>query len=311
MNIKYRPLKAFLLAVDTGSFTHAADRLGVTQPSLTTLIRDLEEILGVRLFDRNTRSIALTTAGREFLARIERPMADLEEAYRSILDLAAVRRGSVVMGALPSTSLTLIPPALRLLRTAHPTLRIRVVEAHNDDLVAMVRTNQIEFALAAMLGPAADLAFQPLLEDAFAAVFPAGHELADLPRLHWRDVVPHDLILLSRGSSVRELYDEAVLDQPEATAAARYDVTHMTTAAGLVRQGLGITVLPSLALPELNLTGLVARPLADDSARRTIGVLHRRDRTLSAAAKAFVAQIARVAKSAGDAAAASGGHNCE
>lgn len=303
MNIKYRPLKAFLLAVDTGSFTHAADRLGVTQPSFTTLIRDLEEILGVRLFDRNTRSIALTTAGREFLARIERPMADLEEAYRSILDLAAVRRGSVVMGALPSTSLTLIPPALRLLRTAHPTLRIRVVEAHNDDLVAMVRTNQIEFALAAMLGPAADLAFQPLLEDAFAAVFPAGHELADRPRLHWRDVVPHDLILLSRGSSVRELYDEAVLDQPEATAAAsRYDVTHMTTATGLVRQGLGITVLPSLALPELNLTGLVARPLADDSARRTIGVLHRRDRTLSAAAKAFVAQIAMVAERAGKAA---------
>lgn len=307
MNIKYRPLKAFLLAVETGSFTHAADRLGVTQPSFTTLIRDLEEILGVRLFDRTTRSIALTAAGRDFLARIERPVADLEEAYRSILDLAAMRRGTVVMGALPSTSLTLIPPALRLLRIAHPTLRVRVVEAHNDDLVAMVRTNQIEFGLAAMLGPAADLAFQPLLEDTFAAVFPAGHELAAHPRLHWRDVVPHDLILLSRGSSVRALYDDAVQDQPEATAAAsRYDVTHMTTATGLVRQGLGITVLPSLALPELNLTGLVARPLADDSARRTIGVLHRRDRTLSAAANAFAAQLAIVARRVGETAAMSG-----
>lgn len=299
MNIKYRPLKALLLAVETGSFTHAADRLGVTQPSFTALIRDLEDILGVRLFDRTTRSIALTAAGRDFLARIERPVADLEEAYRSILDLAAVRRGSVVMGALPSTSLTLIPPGLRLLRVAHPTLRIRVVEAHNDDLVAMVRTNQIEFALAAMLEPAADLTFQPLLEDAFAAVFPAGHELADRPLLYWRDVAPHDLILLSRGSSVRELYDEAVMDQPEARAASRYDVTHMTTATGLVRQGLGITILPSLALPELNLTGLVTRPLADDSARRTIGVLHRKDRTLSAAAKAFVAQLTSVAAGAG------------
>ena len=178
MSIKYRPLKAFLLAVQTGSFTHAADRLGVTQPSFTALIRDLEDILGVRLFDRNTRGIALTAAGKDFLARIERPVADLEEAYRSILDLAAVRRGSVVVGSLPSTSLTLVPPALRMLRAAHPTLRVRVVEAHNDDLVTMVRTNQIEFAIAAMLAPAADLAFQPLLEDAFAAVFPAGHELA-------------------------------------------------------------------------------------------------------------------------------------
>lgn len=300
MSIKYRPLKAFLLAVQTGSFTHAADRLGVTQPSFTALIRDLEEILGVRLFDRNTRGIALTGAGKDFLSRIERPVADLEEAYRSILDLAAVRRGSVVVGALPSTSLTLIPPALRLLRTAHPTLRVRVVEAHNDDLVTMVRTNQIEFAIAVMLEPAADLAFEPLIEDAFAAVFPAGHELAARPRLHWRDVAPHDLILLSRGSSVRELYDDAMQDQPQtAAAASRYDVTHMTTAIRLVRQGLGITVLPSLALPELDLRGLAACRLSDASARRTIGVLHRRDRSLSAAANAFARQLAAVALDVG------------
>lgn len=301
MNIKYRPLKAFLLAVQTGSFTHAADRLGVTQPSFTSLIRDLEDILGVRLFDRNTRGIALTAAGRDFLARIERPVTDLEEAYRSILDLAAVRRGSVVVGALPSTSLTLIPPALRLLRTAHPTLHVRVVEAHNDDLVTMVRTNQIEFAIAAQLGPAADLAFQPLIEDTFAAVFPAGHELAARPRLRWRDVVPHDLILLSRGSSVRELYDEATHEEAEATAAAsRYDVTHMTTAIRLVRQGLGITVLPALALPELDLSGLVACQLSDVSAKRTIGVLYRRDRSLSAAATAFVTQLTAVARLTAD-----------
>jgi LysR family carnitine catabolism transcriptional activator len=299
MNIKYRPIKAFLLAAQTGSFTHAADRLGVTQPSFTALIRDLEDILGVRLFDRNTRGIALTAAGKDFLARSERPVLDLEEAYRSILDLAAVRRGSVVIGSLPSTSLTLVPPALRLLRSAHPTLRVRVVEAHNDDLVNMVRTNQIEFAIAAQLGPAADLAFEPLLDDTFTAVFPAGHELAARSRLFWRDISRYDLILLSRGSSARELYEEAMMEEAEATAAAsRYDVTHMTTAIRLVRQGLGITVLPALALPELDLAALMACQLHDASARRTIGVLHRRDRSLSAAASAFVGRLAAVAREA-------------
>ena len=297
MNIKYRPVKAFLLAVQTGSFTLAADRLGVTQPSFTALIRDLEDILGVRLFDRNTRGIELTAAGKDFLARTERPVTDLEEAYRSILDLAAVRRGSVVVGSLPSTSLTLVPPALRQLRSAHPTLRVRVVEAHNDDLVAMVRTNQIEFAIAAQLGPAADLAFEPLLEDTFTVVFPAGHEVAAHPRVHWRDIVRYDLILLSRGSSVRELYDQATQEGTEAAAAAsRYDVTHMTTAIRLVRQGLGITVLPALALPELDLHGLMSCGLHDASARRTIGLLHRRDRSLSTAAAAFSSKLVAVAR---------------
>ncbi|MEO9103073.1 MAG: LysR family transcriptional regulator, partial [Rhodoferax sp.] len=170
MNIKYRPIKAFLLAVQCGSFTHAADRLGVTQPSFTGLIQDLEVVLGVRLFDRNTRSIALTDAGKQFLARVERPVVDLEEAYRSILELSTVQRGSIVVGSLPSTSLTLVPVALRLLRDAHPTLRVRVIEAHNEELLAMVRLNQVDFAIAAKLAPAADLVFQPLLKDVFTAV---------------------------------------------------------------------------------------------------------------------------------------------
>jgi DNA-binding transcriptional LysR family regulator len=256
------------------------------------LIQDLEDVLGVRLFERTTRSIALTAAGKEFFVRIQRPLADLEEGYRSILDLAAVRRGSIVMGALPSTSLTLIPPALAALRVTHPTLQVRVVEAHNDELIAMLRTNQIEFALATMLEPAADLTFHSLLDDTFFVVFPTAHELAARSALYWRDLKTHDLILLSQGSSVRAQFDRAVQAEGMASASSsHYDVTHMTTAVGLVRQGLGITVLPRLALPELNLHGLASKPLNETSARRTIGLLHRHDRSLSPAAQIFSARL--------------------
>jgi len=295
MNIKYRPLKAFLLAVEAGSFTHAADRLGVTQPSLTALIQDLEDVLGVRLFERTTRAIALTTAGQDFLARIRRPVADLEEAYRSMQDLAAARRGAIVLGALPSTSLTLVPPTLGALRQLHPALQIRVVEAHNDELISMLRTNQIEFALATVLEAAADLDFEPVLADAFFAVYPPGHPVGDIPSLSWVDLAPLDLILLSQGSSARSQFDRAIRDTG-APAGLRYDVTHMTTATHLVHQGLGITLLPRLALPALPLNGLLSRPLAEDSARRTIGLLHRRDRHLSPAARAFAEQLRPVAR---------------
>ena len=172
MNIKYRPLKAFLLAVDSGSFTHAASQLGVTQPSFTALIQDLEDVLGLRLFERTTRSISLTSAGQDFYARVQRPIADLEEAYRGLADLAAVRRGNVTLGALPSTALALLPVAVGALRQLHPALKVRVVEAHNDELVAMLRTNQIEFAVGALAEPAPDLSFAPLAEDCFCAIYP-------------------------------------------------------------------------------------------------------------------------------------------
>ncbi len=295
LNIKYRPLKAFLLAVQTRSFTHAAARLGVTQPSFTALIADLEAVLEVRLFERSTRQITLTAAGAEFRDRIERPLADLEEAYRSMLDLAAVRRGAVVIGALPSTSLTLVPPALGILRTLHPGLRIRVVEAHNDELIGMLRTNQIEFALATLLGEAPDLRFQPLIADSFFAVYPSRHEVGKLPSLRWSDLVTQDLVLLSQGSSARHQFDRAV-GAESAAAGLRYDVTHMSTAVRLVGQGLGVAVLPRLALPSLGLGALRSRPIEEQSARRSIGVLYRQDRALSPAAQAFVAQLERCAR---------------
>jgi len=294
MNIKYRPLKAFLLAVETSSFTHAAERMCITQPSFTALIRDLEETLGVRLFDRTTRTISLTAAGEDFLGRIQHPLDSLEEAYRNMHELATVKRGSIVLGALPSVAIRLIPPALRRLKERHPALKIRVVEAYNDELIMLLRTNQIELALGAMLNPAADLHFQPLLQDAFVAVHAPDHPASLPDPLRWQDLMRHDVVLTTQGSTPRMLFDS---ERRHATGsiASIYEVTHMTTAIGMVRQGLGIAVLPRLALPELDLRTLRCRELADANAQRTLGMLRRADRSMPPAAEAFMMQMEIVA----------------
>lgn len=294
MNIKYRQLKAFLLAVETRSFTRAADELGVTQPSFTALIRDLEKVLDIRLFDRTTRSLVLTRAGGEFRDRIQRPIADLEEAYRSMADLAAVRRGAIVIGVLPSTALTLVPPTLGKLRLLHPALQVQVIEAHNDELIGMLRINQVEFVLATVLDAAPDLDFKPLLQDGFVAAFPSGHPASEHAALTWSDLVPYDLILLSRGSSARSQFERAVsLDN--GPSGQRVDVTNMTTAVLLAKQGLGVAVLPRLALPALHLEDLSWRPVQDGSAQRTIGLIHRKDREMSPAGSAFFQVLRGVA----------------
>ena len=295
INIKYRPLKAFLLTAENGSFSRAAGDLGVTQPSLTALIHDLEHILGVRLFERSTRSIALTDAGRELLERTQRPIADVEEAYRAVLDLSAARRGTVVVGALPSAAMTLVAPALQRLKETHPGLSARVVEAHNDTLLAMVRSNQIELAVATVLGPTPDLRFAPLVDDCFCAVFPADHPLAQSSRIRWTDLRVQDLIMLAQGSSAREQFERAQQRASRHTAPPpRSDVTNMVTAVGLARRGLGVAVLPRLALPELNLRGLLTRTISASDARRVIGLLSRNDRMHNAASRAFVDALVAV-----------------
>ncbi len=296
MNIKYRPIKAFLLAVDNGSFTRAANLLGVTQPSFTTLIQDLEQTLGVRLFERSTRSIALTAAGEDFLRRIQRPLADVEEAYRSVLDLAAARRGSVVVGALPSAAFSLVPAALESLRSAHPALTARVIEAHNDELLMMLRTNQVECVIATLDGAASDLSMDPVIADCFCAVYPEQHPLATAKRLVWHDLLQYELILLSKGSNARAQFDQA-LQRKSAPAALtpRYDVTHIITAASMVSHGLGVAVLPLLSLPNLDLRGLATRLINSSNARRSIGVVTRKDRVLGPATQRFVEHLKGVA----------------
>lgn len=292
LNIKYRQLKAFLLAKESGSFTIAANKLGVTQPSFTVLIHELERTLGLRLFERNTRNIALTAAGEDFYARIHRPVADMEEAYRRAADLAARRSGHVVVGALPSCGLTLMPIAFSHLHEAYSGLTTRLVEAHNDDLMRMVRTNQIEFAVATLPEPTEVLVSLPLIEDWFCAVFPIGHPLGEMGRPSWLDIQQFDLILLSQGSSAREQFERSVPKHIlDSTSALRYDVTNVGTAARMVRMGLGVTVLPRMALPEINLTGLGCVALSDATARRIISVIHRADRTLSPAAQALVEML--------------------
>src|SRR5690606_3818617 len=120
-------------------------------------------------------------------------------------------------------------PAMGQLGLHHPSIQTRIVEAHNDELIFMLRTNQVEFALATLLVDASDLEFIPLVEDAFYAVYPQGHDIEKIPTLHWQDLVSQDLILLSQGSSARMQFDRAVAQDPGAQG-LRYDVTHMTTA---------------------------------------------------------------------------------
>ncbi|QNP47285.1 LysR family transcriptional regulator [Diaphorobacter aerolatus] len=299
MNIKYRAVKAFLLVAESRSFTHAAGALGVTQPSLSAQIQDLEDTLGLKLLERSTRSVALTQAGEEFLQRIQRPLADVEEAYRSALDLSAARRGTVIVAALPSAAFGLVPHALARLRTVHPALQSRVIEAHTDQLLEMLRTNQVECAIGPLSEAAPDLHFEPLLTDGYYAVFPHGHALVGLANIRWEQLLAHDLVLLARGSNAREQFDRGLQagshdDDSAEPVAPRCDVTHIITAASMARHGLGVALLPRLALPELNLDGLVARPIFAPNARRVIGLMHRRDRVLGPATRYFIEQLRAV-----------------
>ncbi|MET4577201.1 LysR family transcriptional regulator [Ottowia thiooxydans] len=294
-NVKFRQIKAFLLASEAGSFSAGAARLCVSPPSFTDLIRDLEEELGVKLFERTTRKVSLTAAGIDFLGRIQRPMLDIDEAYEHMKDVRHARSGLVIVGCLPSIAVSLIPKVLLELRRDRPKLQIRVIEVHNEPLLEMLRMNAIELGLGTLMEETGDLRLRKLVDDEFVVVAPDAMATQLPSQMTWEDLASQDVILTSLGSTPREQFERSYSFKPKRIRPV-YEVTHISTALAMVREGLGLAVLPRIALYALPTTDLKLIKLAEPNAARTLGILQRTDRTISPAGMVFIEAMERVAK---------------
>src|SRR3982074_3576499 len=182
MNVDLHQLRIFVAVARLGNFTRAAERLHLSQPSLSLHIRQLEQDLGVRLFDRSTRSVVLTQAGDDLLPTAERLLDDFQSAVASVADLAARRRGRVAVAVLPSVAAELLPRAIALLRIRHPDITVAVRDDVAEHIPARARNGEVDFGLGAIDSVDADVLGSPLISDELIAVLPPAHPLANALR---------------------------------------------------------------------------------------------------------------------------------
>lgn len=290
MNVTIRQLRAFAILAGVGSFTRAAAALHTTQPALSAQIRELETTLGVRLFDRNTRSVTMTVTARELLPVVDKILADLAGVVAHAKDVAARNIGRVAVAALPSIASTLLPQTIARFRRDHPGIGVALHDALADRVAEMVRDGVVDLGLGGGIATDATLGFEPLGTDRMLAVLPSRHPLAHRRRLRLTDLLDTPLILMDRESSVRRIVDLACAAHGRVPTPA-YEAAFMATAIGMVRAGLGATLLPSSAFELTRLTDLVIRPVADPLLERTLGVVRRAGRSLSPAAELFAAAL--------------------
>ena len=290
MNINLRQLRSFTLLARAGSFTRASEALHLSQPALTVQIRGLEEALGLKLFDRNTRQVRLTPLGAELLPEFERLLRDLDSVTESARELAAGVRGVVHVAALPSTCSTLLPAVIAEVRRRHPGVVVRLRDAVAQRVLALVRNEEVDFGIGGFDRVDADMALTPLFFDRLVAVLPGGHPLARRTALTLNDLRDVPLILMDSQSSVRALVEQAYLETGKVLTPA-YEVTYMTTALGLVQSGEGVSLLPSTALEVRLLAGLAVRPFRGRRLERRIVVVRKSARTLAPAAEGFIAVL--------------------
>ena len=275
-------IQAFLAVARTGSFTKAASELHLSPSALTVQVQQLEEWLGVALLDRSPRHVSLTAAGQEARGSMEKLLLDLDNIVTGSRDLAALRRGVVTIAALPSVCAGVLPPALRLFRERFAGIEVRLQDLVAHRIHAQVRAGDVDFGIGVRARLSHGLEFVPVLNDRLCAFVPLDHPFARHRQLTLAQLADQPIILTGRDSSVREQVD-GLFDQTRLTMNAGMEANYMSTVLALVRQGLGISVLPESAADSLE--GLQRIHIDHPGVNREIGLISRRGMGLSPAAQ--------------------------
>jgi DNA-binding transcriptional LysR family regulator len=288
MNPTLRQLRAFVAVARTGNFTLAAQTLHITQSALSGLIKELEQTLGVRVIDRSTRRIALTSTGSELYPLFSQMIDDLDGALANIADQAQLRKGIVRVAVPQLMACTLLPQVIAAWRAHHPDITISLSDSAVEGVTARVLSGETDFGIGPERDAAPQLEARALMTMPFEAVVPSGHPLAGRPQAGWQELAAWPLISLRGQFTERLLADMG--DAPRAPGLKpAHEVTYMTTALAMVASGLGITVGMPYAAPLVQLHGLHRVPLVEPMLTRRFFVYTRAQRSLSPAADAFIA----------------------
>lgn len=293
MNIDVRQLRAFVTVAESGSFTRAAGSLNLSQPALTVQIRKLEEGLGLRLFDRNTRSVALTRSGRELLPALGRILRELDGVVAETRQLSTMQRGIVRLAVLPSFASGVLPEIIADFRRRHPGIGFSIRDVIASRVAELVAAGEADLGLTggAVLEP--DLEILLRSTDRMHAVYPEGHALARRAAIGIADLAGHPLVLMDQATSVRQVVD-AAFAAAGIVPLVGAEVTYMASAVGMVRAGLGVAILPGSAMEVRAERSLRSQRIEGDGFARPIAVVKRRGRTLPPASERFLAELGRV-----------------
>jgi DNA-binding transcriptional LysR family regulator len=284
INFDLNDLLAFRAVAELSSFRKAAESLHLSQPAFSRRIDKLEQALGVRLLERTTRRVSLTAVGRDFERKVRELLDDLDATLLGIRGVAATRMGEVTIACVPSTVYYYLSEVLRRYHEQCPKVRVKVLDAGANDVLASVSRGEADFGLNFVGAQEGELEFKPLVEERFVAACRRDHALAKQRRVTWAQLGEHDYISVGRTSGNRVLLDQALAGLPNRPLAI-YEAQHVTTTLGLVEAGLGVAAVPSMAMPGRGHPLLVSVPLIDPVVTRKVGLIRRRGRALSPAAQ--------------------------
>ncbi|NVM90022.1 DNA-binding transcriptional LysR family regulator [Variovorax sp. SG517] len=296
MNANFSPtirqLRAFLAVYQLKKLSAAAQRLFVTQSAVSMLIRQLEEGLDTRLFDRTTRSLKATAAAEQMMATVERILRDVDSLSNDFRELAALERGRVTLAITPTLAALLLPDAMRAFNEQHPGVRVLVNDCAPDQFISRIIGEHVDFGIGTPERPGAEVEVQRLMRDHLAVVCREDHPLAKARVVRWSDLGGYPLITVRPGYGVRPLIDGTAAEAGVALDVVN-EVSFLSTAIWMTAAGMGASIMPSAFARAEADPSLVIKVLSSPRVARDISIVTKRGHSLSAAARAFVEALKR------------------
>lgn len=292
MKITLLQWRSFLAVADSLSFTAAADRLRIRQPTLSSNIRNLETALGARLFDRDTKKVRLTPFGIECKRLAERLIGEAERIEIELRQHLSGERGALRIASIPNIFPTLLAAPLSEFRAQRPEVALQFADVTSDEAIYRVRQGQADLAIGLSLGEDADLRFRRLAEHRCVALLPARHRLAAKNTIAWMELLDERLILVQSRDSVASRVAQSLRD---AGVAPRIDyrVNELTTAMGLLEGGFGVAIMAHHTAECVLKPGLVMRDLIDPRIVGQLFVITRADKDPSPALRVLIETLLR------------------
>ena len=278
-------LRAFVVTAEKASFRLAAEALFLSPPALSRRVERLESALGARLLERTTRHVALTEVGKEFLHEARAALAGLDQAVQRVGDQLQLRRGRVAIACIPSIASHLLPQVLRAFASAQPDVQVHVIDENARQVVDCVLRGEADFGVSFTGSQEPALRFEALTRERYVLAMAHDHPWAAREEVAWAELAGQRLVSVSQQSGNRLLLDQVMAQLPEQPLAG-YECNHVAGAVALVEAGLGLAVIPQLALRQGH-REVRSVPLVAPEVWRTLGLLQRRDRVLGPPAQAL------------------------
>jgi DNA-binding transcriptional LysR family regulator len=285
--ITLNQLLAFLHIAEGGSFIEGASRYAISQPALTRIIQQLEETVGARLFDRDTRGTSLTPIGRELIVITRRLLNHAEEEFDLIQRLAKGIIGHIRIATLPTLTIHILPKVIMQYRKHNPNIEISVQEGPSDEVINSVLSGEADCGLVDEPQSLHNLSWYPLVRDEFGLVCRKDDPVLNEGNYSWSLFHGRSFISTSTSTGVRYFTDKVFSDN-KITPKFSIECTQIGSLGHFISQGIGITALPLLSLPLLDMHDLVWKKLIEPIAYRNLGLITRAHATQSESTYNFI-----------------------